>query len=253
MSQTKVVGKNKKRQEKLKKELLANTKKNVGRVSAEKLVRDAGYSPNYARSGRLKTTQTWKQILDEVLPESFLAAKHKELITSGYIQHYIFPWIKTKEVTEELEPQANGGKLKRAHKKVEKKKGLTNEEIKAIVESVPGCRLIYIKEDDYMGQVAFFQAPDNKVQRDALDMAYKLRGTFAPEKHAVFATGLENLSDADLDRALSDQSFLINRFKKYDQAKTNDGGNSEPRETGKGARKPSTINKRTAKSRKSVK
>lgn len=251
MSQKKVVGKNKERQENLKNKLLEKTKKNVGKVSTSKLVEEAGYSPKYASSGRFKTTQTWQQILDEVLPEAFLAKKHKELITSGYIQHYIFPWVGDQEVEEAQEPQGHGGSLKR--KKAKKKRGLTHEEIKAIVEQVPGCKLIYIKEDKYMGQVAFFQAPDNKTQKDALDMAYKLRGTFAPEKHAVFATGLENLSDADLDRALSDQSFLINRFKKYDQAKTNDGGNSGPSKARKDTDKPSTINKRPVKSRKSVK
>lgn len=249
MSQKKVNGKNGERQRKVVKLLSGKEKKNVRSVKQAAI--KAGYSESYADTGRFTKTKTWQQILDEVLPEAFLAEKHKELITSGYIQHYIFPWVGDQEVEEAQEPQGHGGSLKR--KKAKKKRGLTHEEIKAIVERVPGCKLIYIKEDKYMGQVAFFQAPDNKTQKDALDMAYKLRGTFAPEKHAVFATGLENLSDADLDRALSDQSFLINRFKKYDQAKTNDGGNSEPSKARKDADKPKGSDKRQPKSRKSAK
>lgn len=222
MKEKKVVGKNKKRQEKLKKNLSAKIKKNDGKKSPEEILKDSGYSESYARGGHWRKTDAWLKILDDVLPESFLAEKHKQLITSGQIQHYIFPPVKEVEsqdgdkLEEELEPQGNGGALKRRKKKKPIiKKGLSHEEIKQIVESVPGCKLIYIKNDSFLGQVAFFQSPDNRTQKDALDMAYKLRGSFAPEKHAVYQTGLEDLSDEELAMALEDKNFLIQRYKKY--------------------------------------
>lgn len=52
-----------------------------------------------------------------------------------------------------------------------------------------------------------------------IEMAYKLRGSFAPEKHVQMITGLENLDDEALDAMLNDTQPILDRFKKYGRGK----------------------------------
>lgn len=147
---------------------------------------EAGYSENYAKTGRFKKTEIWDELMEIHLPNSKLARVHGELLGSAEIQHYIFP-------------------------KLKKKKALSRDEIKAIVESVPGCRLIYIKPDVYTGQIAFFQSPDSKSRREALDMAYKMKGNYAAEKIELTRRKYQDLSNAEL-AAL--EKKLIDKIKK---------------------------------------
>jgi len=41
---------------------------------------DAGIGPSYARTGRIKTTKTWKALMEKHFPDSKLAKKVDELI-----------------------------------------------------------------------------------------------------------------------------------------------------------------------------
>lgn len=102
------------RQKKVLKEMLANDGK------LEPAVRKAGYSKNYARAGRFQKTKTWKDLLEEYLPDDELQKKHKQLLNQ---------------------------KTKLRFKGVE------------------------------IGEV-----DETDVQAKALDMAYKLKGKYAPEK-----------------------------------------------------------------------
>lgn len=172
-----------------------SVKKNI-RTSRTAEAIKAGYSPSYAQSAAIGRTKTWNELMAERLSDDKLTQVHNELLCSAEIQHYIFPRVKT-EVEVELEPQPAGGKLKR-NKKKQVKYGLTEAEIKAIVEGVGGCKLIYIKEDTYLGQVAFYQAPDNRSRKDALDMAYKLKGNYAPDRIEMSKRKYQDLSSAEL-------------------------------------------------------
>ncbi len=55
--------------------------KNLGkyRTEGEAFVK-AGYTESYARSGIIKHTQGWKDILAKALPDEKLAKRHKELL-----------------------------------------------------------------------------------------------------------------------------------------------------------------------------
>lgn len=163
-------------------------KKKVGKKpTMTNVMLDADYSKSYALSGHIKQTEIWSELMEMHFPNSRLAKVHSDLLCSAKIQHYIFP-----------------------HEK--KKAMLKTEQVKAIVESVPGCKLIYIKNDHYAGQIAFFQAPDSKSQREALDMAYKLSGKYAPEQIELTKRKYQDLSNAELaalEKTLKD--FLLKK------------------------------------------
>lgn len=55
--------------------------KNIGtsRTEEQALIK-AGYSPSYARSGQIKHTKSWEQLLEQQLPDRLLAKKHKQLL-----------------------------------------------------------------------------------------------------------------------------------------------------------------------------
>lgn len=166
-----------------------------------RLMREVGYSKSYSRTPyKLKGTETWQELMGIFLSDSKIAKVHSELLKSSSIQHYIFPKIKEKG------RQLKNGKMKYATH------FLDNKIIKEIVESVPGCKLIYVKKDDYAGSIAFFQAPDNRSRKDALDMAYKLGGKYAPDKVEIIKRKYQGMSNAELAARIKDiKNFLLKK------------------------------------------
>jgi len=156
--------------------MVENGGKSRKRISTSKALEAVGYSPAYAHNPqKFLNTKTAKELLKEYLPDELITQRHAELLGAAEIQHYVFP------------------KLKEKGRSV----SLTNADIRTIVESVPGCRLIYVKRD-FMGAWAYFQAPDCKSRRDAIDMAYKRKGDYAAEKVDIIKRKYQHLSNADL-------------------------------------------------------
>ena len=151
------------------------------RLSIGKAMREAGFSPVYANNPqRMTRTKEWKDLVEEFMPDSLLAETHHSLLTAGEVQHYVFPAIIKKRSVKNADKEAPTNKIKAQDPEAE---ALPDNEIQAIVESVPGCKLIYIRYEQFLGgKVAYYQAPDSKSRKDALDMAYKLRGKYAAEK-----------------------------------------------------------------------
>ncbi len=154
------------------------------RKSMRKILKENGFSDTVADHPTEKFLQgkTAQELMAIYLPDSLIYKRHGELMSAAEIQHYVFP-------------KFIGLKGKGARTKA---KQVSDEEIKAIVESVAGCRLIYIKRDDYIGAVAFFQAPDSKNREKALDMAYKLKGNYAAEKIELTKRKYQDLSNKEL-------------------------------------------------------
>lgn len=99
--------------------------KNIGnsRTEEEALVK-AGFTKSYARSGQIKKTKGWQEIMEKNLPDKLLMEKHRELLeVPKKIRHF--------------------------------KKGEL--------------------EDEY-------EELDSAAISKGLDMAYKLKGRYAPEK-----------------------------------------------------------------------
>ena len=158
-----------------------------GGKSMSAAMRAVGYSPEYARQPqKFLKTKTAQELLEEYLPDELIAKRHSELLDAADIQHYCFPKLGENRV-----------KGKKGEKSKVEKQELTNEEIKEIVESVPGCRLIYVKRD-FMGAWAFYQVPDTKSRKDAIDMAYKRKGDYAPDKIELTKRKYQDLTNAEL-------------------------------------------------------
>lgn len=127
---------------------------------------DAGYSEAYARNSHKFTSQTSTQdLLDELLPRSLVVDSHKQLLRASKLEYLIFPV------------------------------DCPESEIDEIVLA-SGCRVQKKRKTKFAIHVWYY-APDNKARKDAIDMAYKLRGEFAPEKFEV-TDPIKQLSDAEL-------------------------------------------------------
>jgi hypothetical protein len=166
---------------------------NVGNgkaINMGEIMRSFGYSQNYSDNPKQFTsTKTFVEFFQERLGDDKLTEVHQDLLNAGMIQHYTFPAIIK-------EKQIDGKKGRKEEKSYVD--NITDDEIKAIVESVPGCRLIYIKLDTFNGgKTAYYQAPDNRSRKDALDMAYKVGGKYAPEKFTI-TRKYSKLSDEEL-------------------------------------------------------
>lgn len=65
----------------------------------------------------------------------------------------------------------------------------TDDEIRQAIEAIAGAKLIRISDNVRRGRVTgrlvHFAMPNTETQKAVLEMAHKLRGDFAPEKHQV--------------------------------------------------------------------
>ncbi len=105
-------------------------------------------------------TESFKQILDKHLPEDKVVQKHKELLDSVILEKLSF---------DERD---------------------SDDEIRLVIEKMPGYELLYIKEGlnadgDVISKYAYVKAPNGTIQEKALDKAYKLRGRYLDEPNPV--------------------------------------------------------------------
>lgn len=169
------------KQKKAMKDLSENIGKPVSRA-----MRDAGYSKSTSRTpARLTESKSYREFFAEVFTPEYLRKHHEELVAAKALAHVNMP-----------------------HK-------LKDEDIKELIEAVPGC--VFLSTKRFMNQcVAFFFAPDLKIRREAMDMAYKLTGDYAPVK-LTDVDPLEGLSDEELDAKLAERKRIADRhamFKK---------------------------------------
>lgn len=85
--------------------------------------------------------------------DDMLAAKHNELLNQKQVAYFVFP------------------------------KRMKDEEIEEKVNSA-GFNLIVIRFGE-KGKYAFYSTNDSNAQKSALDMAYKIKGSYAPEKKSI--------------------------------------------------------------------
>lgn len=158
---------------------------NRGTKPISSLMAKAGYSHSYCKNPyQLIGTETWQEIMAIYFPDDMIAEKHIELLNAEILlTRNVYYKLKDSEILEMFNS--------RGYQVVDIKKFMTN------------CTVTYF-------------APDNANRKGTLELVNKLKGTYAPEKHNFgFTTGLENMSDEDLDRALKDKEFLINRYQQY--------------------------------------
>lgn len=138
------------------KEAIKNVVENRGNVS--KAMRDAGYSKKTAKNPKnLTESKTWEELMNQYLPDDLLAQKHNELLKSTCIEHMVFPL------------------------------NITDKEIKELLNSV-NCEPRKYQHSEQATHV-WFWARDNMAIKNALDLAYKLKGSYAPEKKDITSKG----------------------------------------------------------------
>jgi hypothetical protein len=157
-------------------------------------MRHAGYTPATAKNpSHLTKSKGFVKILEKAgLTDEVLAQGHMELMQSSRIEHQSFPAIYRTTVVDKDE---NGKKLKKALKE-EVYRHVPDNVIKMQIESVPGHKLMYIQKGT-VEKIAYIKVPENIVRKSAIEMGYKVKAHFAPDKLDIVDHEL-----SDEDRAL---------------------------------------------------
>jgi hypothetical protein len=131
---------------------LENIIENRGNVSRAML--DAGFSEAYARNPhQFVATKLFKELVEEYLPDEFLAEQHRELFNQKQLAYFTFP------------------------------KTMEDEEIEIKMKN-NGLDLINIQISKN-GKMAFYSIKDSNSIKAGIDMGYKLKGNYAPVKQDV--------------------------------------------------------------------
>lgn len=135
----------------------------------------AGYSENTAKvPGKLTKSKSWQQMMEEYLPDKMLAQAHQSLISATKLDHMVFPLEGSKQ-TKQLDKERSK---------------LSDEDIIEMLAEV-GCTVRKIVHGEQARHV-YFWAADHKPRKDGIDMAYKLKGSYAPEKSLVVTVDISN-------------------------------------------------------------
>lgn len=148
---------------------------NGGTISVGQAMIQAGLSPNTANTPqKLTESKGWKELMEKHLSDDKLAKAHNELLNQKRLDYFVFP------------------------------KSMNDEEVKEKTESA-GVELIVIRDGD-KGRYAFYATADAMARKGALEMAYKLKGAFAPEKSL-------NLNiDVDADSTVKEVTEHLNEI-----------------------------------------
>lgn len=159
---------------------------NGGNVS--KAMVATGYSKATAKTPqKLTESKGWFELSEEFLSNTKVLAQHAALLNATKIEHMVFPLgpkgeddpnlsggNPNAESDEDADPEAS---MPEEHKE---RTSLTDEEIIAMLAEV-NCKVKRIVHGETARHV-YFWAADNKGRKDAIDMAYKVKGLYAPEK-----------------------------------------------------------------------
>ena len=134
------------------KKAISNIIENHGNIS--KGMRDAGYTEASAKNPKnLTMSKAWTNLMKKHLSDDTLAKAHGELLGATKIEHLVFPLA-----TED-------------------------KDIKELLKSV-NCTVKRIQRGEQAVH-CWFWARDNFALKSGLDLAYKLKGKYAPEKKEI--------------------------------------------------------------------
>ena len=135
--------------------LAQNPRKSMGAAMVE-----AGYSKHTAnRPSDVTTSMAWRVLMDQYLPDEYIVAKHLELSEASKLEHLSVPF---------------GG---------ESMPSL--DEVRQLVEVIPSAVYLGHSVAEAFGQRQLriiYLAPDYRSRKDAIDLAYRLRGRFESAK-----------------------------------------------------------------------
>ncbi len=184
--------------------------KSQGQILAE-----SGYAPAIVKNPQMVTeSKGFKDLFLEGITDLDLVGKHKNLLNSTKLEHMTFPLGPKEESSEEME----GG----LGDEFKERTTLTDDEIEGLLAGV-NCVVQRVVHGDHARHV-YFWAQDSRALKDGLDMAYKLKGFYAPEK----SVNLNVIKDIS-----SDHTFDIDKMAEEIAARLKEEKINEP--TNKGA------------------
>lgn len=195
-----------KRQKAMVKIIKKNLRKNNSRATLKKMALEAKYSKSVAKHpDNITESLGFQDLLAKELPEKEVLKTHRGLLESHKVEYLSFP---IKENTNRIK-----GIIKKA-----------------------GFKFLSISEIKVLNKkFAYFLIPENKSRANAVDMFYKLKGSYASDKIEDQKYG--NLSDEELDEMLEEGEEVELRFKKYKRivkTKPTSSPQSPPSETEQG-------------------
>ncbi len=127
-------------------ELLVENVRKKNPEPVGKVLQKAGYSKALSEQpSRIIETPNFQALLDKHLGDKMLLKKHKSLLNAAtVIDSYVFS------------------------------NSMTDEEIKKLIEEIPGCKFIRTQRNPQNCH-AYFYKPDNGTQTKALELAYKIK------------------------------------------------------------------------------
>lgn len=141
----------------------------------------AGYSENTAKTPqKLTESRAWQDLMEDYLSDEAITQKHKELLQSSRLEHMTF---RTGAKNAEERDKHNEEKQAKAiaeGKEFKPDESMTDEEIIEMLADI-NCTVRRIEHGE-MARHVYFWSADNKARKDAIDMAYKLKGSYAAEK-----------------------------------------------------------------------
>lgn len=126
-------------------------------------MKKAGYSDNTAHTpSKLTSSRAYIDVLNRNgLDDESLSQAHQDLMRATIMDERVFPAIRSRD---------------------NKKIAGYVQKIKDTIEKNPNHKFLFIIKDREGRYVATFQRPENISRRGAIDMAYKVKGHFAPIK-----------------------------------------------------------------------
>lgn len=156
------------------------------------ILQESGYSLAVSTVPSLVTeSKGFKELFLQGITDLELVNKHKELLNATRLDHMTFPLGPREELIDE-----DDGILEDDDEVGAEHTTLTDEEIKEMLQSV-NCtvrRIVHGKSARHV----YFWSIDNRALKDGLDLAYKIKGTYAAEKKIIL--DLTPTSDPDLDK-----------------------------------------------------
>lgn len=180
---------------------------NGGNVT--KAMLKAGYSKNTANTPqKLTESKGWEELMEEFLSDAELQEKHRGLLQATRIEHMTFPLGPKGEddpnlsgASPELEDDGSEDDPESKRLKAERTT-LTDKEIIDMLGEV-NCKVKRIVHGETARHV-YYWVLDAKARKDALDMAYKLKGRYATEKVDVTTKGEKvNIDDNQFSQLIA--------------------------------------------------
>lgn len=155
---------------------------NLGSTPSEAM-RAVGYKDSMSKNPQYLTrSKGFVKILEDAgVTDQLLARKHAQLINSSRLDRETFEAIKVKRKWIQMSDEA------------------IKETIEGTKENPTGNRITFIKKYPKF-KIALFRIPDNVVQAKMMEMGYKLKSHFAPDKMDVF---VHELNEEERERLLN--------------------------------------------------